>query len=79
MKTTFEIQNTGLSMDEKVIIERLFTLKNIWGVLVDTNNRSITFEYPNSTDRDMVQRELHHMGFTLINDTHTMDSYKNLH
>jgi copper chaperone len=79
MKTTFEIQNAGLSMDEKVIMERLYTLKNIWGVLVDTNNCSITFEYLNSTGRDMVKRELCHMGFTLINDTRTLDSNGNLH
>lgn len=79
MKTTFEIQNVGLDMDKKVILERLYTLKNIWDVFVDTNNCSITFEYLDSTGRDMVKRELHHMGYTVINDTHTLDSNANLH
>jgi hypothetical protein len=79
MKTTIEIQNSNLEIDKKAIVERLGTMKNIWNVLVDTDKALISFEYLNESSRDFVKRELHQMGYILINDTHSLDSNVNPH
>lgn len=78
MKTTFEIQDSKTGMNKKTIIEKLYILKNIWNVEVDTENNSISFEYLNRAGLEMVRRELNEMGLIVINDTHHLDNNINL-
>lgn len=73
MKTTFEIQKSKSGLDKKAIIEKLFTLKNVWNIIIDSENSSITFEYLNRNGLEMVRRELNEMGLFVINDTHHLD------
>ena len=76
MKTTFELQpkTKHLETESKAILEMLSTLPNIWNAFVDTENMSVSFEYMNMTDLETFRRELHQMGYTIINDTHQLDN-----
>lgn len=73
MQTTFELQRRTSDMDEKLILENLHTLENIWNVSVNADRASVSFEYMTWADRENVRRELHELGYSIINDIHTFD------
>ena len=70
MKTTFEIQNSNHVLAKKAILEKLYTLKNIWNVNVDQNNGLVSFEYLHDNALEIVRKELIEMGYFVVNDTH---------
>ena len=72
MKTTFEVQPKILGINEKLILENLYMLENIWNVTIDSS--SISFEYMIWADLEAVRRELHELGYYIINDTHQFDN-----
>ena len=74
MKTTFEIQKSFSPLDKKVVKERLHNINNIWNVTIDLGNKSISFEYLNRNVLEVIRRELHEMGYHVINDTHQLDN-----
>lgn len=74
MKTTFEIQQAISPLDKKVVIDRLYNMRNIWNVNVDLKNRLISFEYLNRNMLEVIRRELGEMGLYVINDTHQLDN-----
>jgi hypothetical protein len=73
MQTTFELQKQASGMDEKLIRENLKTLENIWNISMDSENTSVSFEYLSWVDLEKVRRELHELGYDIINDTHRFD------
>ena len=60
-------------MDAKLILENLKTLENIWNISIDRENTSVSFEYLSWVDLEKVRRELHELGYDIINDTHRFD------
>ena len=77
MQTTFELQKQASGMDEKLILENLKTLENIWNIAMDSENTSVSFEYLSWVDLEKVRRELHELGYNIINDTHRFDIQEN--
>ena len=59
MQTTFELQRLTSGMDEKLILENLKTLENVWNISVSGETASVSFEYLTWADREKVRRELH--------------------
>jgi hypothetical protein len=47
MQTTFELQHPTVAMDKKLILESLYTLENIWNVLIGVEIAGVSFEYAN--------------------------------
>jgi len=74
MKTTFEIQQSISLMDKKVVIERLHNIRDVWDVIVDVENRLISFEYLNRNVLEVIRREINEIGLFVINDTHQLDN-----
>jgi hypothetical protein len=77
MQTTFELQKRASGMDAKLILENLKTLENIWNISIDRENSSVSFEYLTWGDLEKVRRELHELGYAMINDTHRFDIQEN--
>lgn len=73
MKTTFELQHPTSAFDDKLIIENLNTLENIWNISVHHETASISFEYFTEADLENTRRELRELGYSIINDTHRFD------
>ena len=73
MRTTFELQRRISYMEKKLILENLRMIENIWGISVDIENAVVSFEYMSSGDLKKVRRELHELGYHVINDTHRFD------
>ncbi len=74
MKTTFELQYRTSGINKKLILENLKTLENVWNVSVQPETASVSFEYLTEGDLELVQRELHELGYAIINNTHRFDS-----
>lgn len=77
MKTTFELEPKKKGINEKALVGSLFSLPNIGNISVDTKNSCISFEYMAANDLEMVRRELHDLGYIVINDTSQFDRAKN--
>jgi len=73
MKTTLEIQHSSKGLDKKLILERLYTTKNIWDIAVNTDSDSVTLEYLNNHTLNNVKRELDELGYRILNDSHHLD------
>lgn len=78
METTFELLRHTSGMEEKLIFEHLKTLENIWNISVNTNNSSVSFEYVTWADKDLVRKELHELGYRIVNETHRLDEPERL-
>lgn len=61
-------------MDKKVVIERLHNIRDVWDVIVDVENRLISFEYLNRNVLEVIRREINEIGLFVINDTHQLDN-----
>jgi len=79
MKTTLELQKINSGFNAKLILENLHTLENVWNIFVDTNLARVSFEYLTWADREKVRKELHELGYHIINDTHRFDRHENLY
>jgi hypothetical protein len=77
MHTTFEFQPQTSGASEKIILESLKSLENIWNISVDAELGRVSFEYMTWADREQVRRELHELGYRTINDTHRFDTPEN--
>ena len=77
MKTTFELGTKILGQDKKSIYENLNMLENIWDVQIDDDLTKVSFHYMTWADLQIARRELHELGFQVINDTHQFDAPKN--
>ncbi len=77
MKTTLELQRIQPGLNEKLILENLHTLENIWNISVDTELNSVSFEYMTQSDLVLVNKELHELGHRIINDTHQFNMPNN--
>jgi hypothetical protein len=73
MKTTFELQHESKGLDKRLIIEKLYTKKNIWNIIVNTDIDAITFDYLNTAALNTVKRELNELGYRILNDSHHLD------
>lgn len=60
-------------MNTKEIVGRLNTLKQVWNVEVDRENKLISFEYGEYPSLEKVRKELIEMGYYVVNDTHHLD------
>jgi hypothetical protein len=78
MRTTFELQPKISGINQKLIMENLCILENIWNIAFDSDSTSVSFEYMSWADLESVRRELHELGFHVINETHKFDSPENL-
>lgn len=78
MQTIFELQRHTSGMEEKLILENMKTLENIWNISVDAEKGCVSFEYLTWADRDNVRKELHELGYRIINDTHRFDAPEKL-
>jgi len=74
MKTTFEVQSKISGINEKLILENLYTLENIWNIAIDSDSASVSFEYMTWADLESVRRELYELGYHIINDNLRFDS-----
>ncbi|TLP81809.1 hypothetical protein [Maribacter sp. ACAM166] len=74
MKTTFELGTKISGKGKKSIFENLNMLENIWNVEVDNDLARVSFDYMASADLHLVRRELHELGYHIINDTHRFDA-----
>jgi hypothetical protein len=77
MKTTFELQRSRSAVNEKPILENLKTLENIWNISVHPETASVSFEYLTWADLELVRKELHELGYAVINDTRRFDAPEN--
>jgi hypothetical protein len=77
MKTTFELEPKKGGINEKALVGSLFSLPNIGNISVDTEQSCISFEYMVANDLDMVRRELHDLGYMVINDTSQFNRAEN--
>lgn len=77
MKTTLELQHASKSLNKKLIIEKLYTTKNIWNIVINTERDSITIEYLNVQALNNVKRELEELGYRILNDTHHLNPNQN--
>ncbi len=74
MKTTFELGRGISGKDKKSILENLNMQETIWNVLVDEELARVSFEYMTWADLKIARRELHELGYQIINDTHRFDA-----
>lgn len=72
MKTTLEVQPNISASNEKLILENLSTLENIWNISI--NSTCVSFEYMIWADLKVVRRELKELGYNIINDTHKFNN-----
>lgn len=77
MKTTFELEPTKRGINEKALVGSLFSLPNIRNISVDAEKSRVSFEYIAGHDLEMVRRELHDLGYIVINDTSQFDRSEN--
>jgi hypothetical protein len=77
MKITFELRPKMTGINEKLILENLKTLENIWDISVDSDLAGVSFEYKRWAVLVLVRRELHVLGYHIINDTHWFDNSEN--
>jgi copper chaperone CopZ len=63
MKSTLYIQNLKCGGCEATIIEKLSKLKNITNVSVNQQYDTVTFEYMESSDLELVKKELSKLGY----------------
>lgn len=73
MRTTFEIQHTTQTLNDKEIVERLLTLKNIWNIEVDGKKGLVSFDYQQYPVLEMVRKELFSLGYYVVNDAHHLN------
>ncbi len=78
MKTTFELRPKKSGINENLILENLRTLENIWNISIDSDLASVSFEYLTWADLELVRRELHELGYHIINYNHRFDSPEKL-
>jgi hypothetical protein len=77
MRTTFEFQPKKSGINERALLDKLHNLPNIWNTTLDLDNASISFEYLTTSDLEVVRRELHELGCSVINDTGRFDAPEN--
>lgn len=73
MKTTLELQHSSKGLNKKSIIEKLYTTKNIWNVVVNPDKDFVTVEYLDIHALNNVKRDLDELGYRILNDTHHLD------
>jgi hypothetical protein len=74
MKTTFELERKISGKDKKSIFENLNMQETIRNVVVDDELARVSFDYMTWADLQIARRELHELGYQLINDTHRFDA-----
>lgn len=74
MNTSINIQNLKCGGCANTIINKLSELNNISKVIVTTENNSVSFNYSNENDLDLVKETLAHIGYPVIGDKNSVFS-----
>jgi len=66
MKTSIIVQNLKCGGCAKTITSKISEVKNILGVMVDVESSTVSFEYQNSADTQVVKDKLKSLGYPTI-------------